>query len=282
MKFQFLVENKTNQEGILAEHGLSIFIETEEKKILFDAGASDAFAVNADRMGVDLAGADLAVISHGHYDHTGGVPLFCRINLGVPVYLHKNAFRLSHGMEKGEIEEKMCGIRWTEEQKKALESRIRYTDGSCRITENIALTGTIPVPDDFQPSERFYYYNINGEPVEDDMSHEQCLVIREPEGLYVFSGCSHRGVIPALQEAMRLFPREKIVALIAGMHLYSASRQTREKTVEEVLAQKIDRIFPVHCTGMDALCDLRQALGERCVIAMAGDSFETGADREGD
>ena len=79
MEFKFLVENKTESEGILAEHGLSIFIDTGDKKILFDAGASDAFALNAERMKVDLGQVNLAVISHGHYDHTGGIPLFCRL-----------------------------------------------------------------------------------------------------------------------------------------------------------------------------------------------------------
>ncbi len=273
MKFSFLVENRTNHEGILAEHGLSIYIETEEKTILFDAGASDAFAVNADRMGIDLAAADLAVISHGHYDHTGGFPLFCRRNRTAPIYLHKNAFRRSHGFSNGKIEERMCGIRWNEEQRKLLDDRIHYTDGVCRITENIAVTGTIPYAEGFEPSERFYYYNVNGEPVEDDMSHEQALVIREEDGLYVFSGCSHRGAVSALQAARALFPGEKTAAFVAGMHLYEADEQTRGKTVSEVAAADVGRVFPVHCTGLDAICDLRAALKERCILAGAGDTF---------
>ena len=93
MEFQFLVENKTETEGVLAEHGLSIYIDTGDKKILFDAGASDAFAMNADRMKVDLSQVDFAVVSHGHYDHTGGFPMFCRRNRKAPIYIHKNAFR---------------------------------------------------------------------------------------------------------------------------------------------------------------------------------------------
>lgn len=273
MKFSFLVENRTNHEGILAEHGLSIYIETEEKTILFDAGASDAFAVNADRMGIDLAAADLAVISHGHYDHTGGIPLFCRKNRKAPVYLHKNAFRRSHGCSDGKIEKRMCGIRWTEEQRKQMEDRIRFTDGPVRITENIVITGTVPCAEGFEPSERFYYYNVNGEPVEDDMSHEQCLVIREEDGLYVFSGCSHRGVISALEAARAMFPGEPVAAFIAGMHLYETDAETRARVVDQVAEAQIGTVYPVHCTGIDAICDLRTRLGERCVIAGAGDSF---------
>ena len=109
MEFKFLVENKTESEGILAEHGLSVFIDTGDRKILFDAGASDVFSMNAERMKVDLSEVDLAVISHGHYDHTGGFPMFCRLNRKAPIYVHKNAFRESHGFEDGKIEDEMCG-----------------------------------------------------------------------------------------------------------------------------------------------------------------------------
>ena len=76
MRISFLSENKTNNPGICAEHGLSIYIETDEMNILFDAGASDMFAENAQKMGIDLRNADFCVISHGHYDHTEGVPYF--------------------------------------------------------------------------------------------------------------------------------------------------------------------------------------------------------------
>ena len=93
IKISFLVENKTDNPGIIAEHGLSIYIETPERRILFDAGATDILAHNAERMGIDLAEADLAVVSHGHYDHTGGFPAFCRINERAPIYIHRDAFR---------------------------------------------------------------------------------------------------------------------------------------------------------------------------------------------
>lgn len=101
MKFSFLIENKTDHPGVVAEHGLSIYIEAHGKKILFDTGESGLFAQNAKAMKVDLSEVDLAVISHGHYDHAGGVPTFCEINDRAPVYIHKNAFRKSYGYENG-------------------------------------------------------------------------------------------------------------------------------------------------------------------------------------
>ncbi|MDD4199935.1 MAG: MBL fold metallo-hydrolase, partial [Eubacteriales bacterium] len=93
MKFSLLIENKTDNPGIIAEHGLSVYIETQGKKILFDAGVSNLFAVNAANMKVDLAAVDFAVISHGHYDHTGGFPMFHKINPKAPIYIHRNSLR---------------------------------------------------------------------------------------------------------------------------------------------------------------------------------------------
>ncbi len=274
IKFQFLTENKTEHEGILAEHGLSIHIETEDKRILFDSGASDIFAYNGERMGVDLKKVDFGVVSHGHYDHTGGFPLFCRINSHAPVYIHRNAFRSSHGVSDGKIEESMCGIRWNTEQKDLMRERMVMTDGPVFITDNIAISGTIPFEKGFEPSEKFYYYNLDGKPVEDDMSHEQCLVIREDDGLYVFSGCSHRGVISAVTCARSLFPGERINTLVAGMHLYGADKETAEAVIRRLMEEDVDRIMPVHCTGMNAICRLKEEFGDRCIIAQAGDRFD--------
>ena len=273
MEFKFLVENKTESEGILAEHGLSVFIDTGDRKILFDAGASDVFSMNAERMKVDLSEVDLAVISHGHYDHTGGFPMFCRLNRKAPIYVHKNAFRESHGFEDGKIEDEMCGIRWTKEQRDAVADRLVFTDGPVRVTEDIVISGTVPLAEGFEPTEKFYYYNVNGSPVFDDLSHEQCLVIRQPEGLFVFSGCSHRGVISALQCARNLFPGEKVAVLVAGMHLYGATAEQRAQVIEQLKAEEVQRILPVHCTGINAICDLKAAFGDRCMVGMAGESY---------
>ena len=120
MKFKFLVENKTDNPGVKAEHGLSVYIEADDKKILFDAGATELITDNARAMGVDLAAVDLAVVSHGHYDHTGGFPAFCKVNSSAPIYIHKNAFRKSYGLTKGSLKKDPSGIRWSTEERKVI------------------------------------------------------------------------------------------------------------------------------------------------------------------
>ena len=273
------MENRAGDDGIVAEHGLSVYIEADGTRILFDAGASDAFMKNAKSMGVDLSSVDMAVVSHGHYDHTGGFPAFCSVNGRAPIYIHRNAFHGAYELRDGELYGADSGIRWSDEERAMIGERLTLTDGPLFITDDICVTGTITPEEGFVPAERFYYRDGNGNIIEDDMSHEQCLVIRQPEGLYVFSGCSHTGVVSALEAARRIFPGERIAVLVAGMHLYKAAKEERARVVESVAAEEAECVMPVHCTGIDAICDLRIRLGDRCVPASAGDSFGAGGER---
>lgn len=274
INFRFLVENKTDNPGIMAEHGLSIYIEAFGKKILFDAGASDLVVHNAEKMGVDLSDVDIAVVSHGHYDHTGGFPEFCRINEKAKIYIHKNAFRESYVLKDGQLYGDNDGIRWNKAERKTIEERIVFTDGPVRIGENICVTGSITKEQGFEPTEKFYYRDDNGNITEDDMSHEQCLVIKGGDGLYVFSGCSHTGVISALNTSKDMFPGENVAVLVAGMHLYSASEKDRQRVVGQIASEHPECVMPVHCTGIEAICDLKAKLGDACIVATAGDSYE--------
>jgi len=272
MKFAFLIENKTDRDGIVAEHGLSIYIEAQGRKILFDTGASDLFIKNAEKMNVDLAAVEEVVISHGHYDHTGGVPAFCEINKIAPIYVHENAFYENFSLDENG-ERSMDSIPWTEHECAEIDPRIIRTSGVHWIDENIAISGTVPGIEGYEPTATFYRILEDGSVIEDNMDHEQMLVIREPEGLYVFSGCSHRGVVPAIRYARDIFNGEKIAALVAGMHLYSADEEMRNKVVDQIIEEEIDIVMPVHCTGINAICDLKNVLKDKCIVATAGTKY---------
>lgn len=275
MKFTFLSENKTDNPGCDAEHGLSIYIETEEMILLFDTGASNLFERNARRKHVDLTKPQALVISHGHYDHTEGVPRFCQINRTAPVYIHKDAFSQCYGMVGDKIDEKSCSLQWSQEEREKMEERFHLTDGPLWLTDNIVISGTIPDVPGNEPTERFFEKKPDGQMVPDPMNHEQFLAIRNGEmGIFIFSGCSHKGVIPVLEYTKQLFPGEKIAGLIAGMHLFSASQAMRAAVVEKVVKEHPDLVMPVHCTGIDAICMLKAELGHKCVVATAGASYE--------
>ena len=321
MRFRFLVDNKTEDTRCMAEWGLSILIETGGKKILLDTGASGLFAENGRRLGVDLAAVDALVISHGHYDHTGGVAAFAEANKKAPIYLHKKALGPSFGETNGVIDKENCGIRWSEAFYRQIQPRLVLTEGVQRICDGVTLVGNIPDYPGYEVTERFWRrlpvpedgaavrkpeseadVRTPGQPdltegpdvrtpdhpsstegpdvsgsfryVQDDMQHEQFLVVEEDAGLYLFSGCSHRGVVPTIRYAQSLFPGKRIAGLIAGMHLYPVSPAKRAAIVSEIADLNLDFVFPVHCSGMEAILMLKAKMGDRCVVACAGDVYE--------
>ena len=278
MKFQFIVDNKTETTRCMGEWGLSILIETGEKKILLDTGMTDLYAENAANLGINLKEVDGLVISHGHFDHTGGVPFFVECNEKAPIYLHRDALFEAYGEDDGAIDTEPCSIRWSDEEMDNIWPRIQFTSGVTEIFGNVTLIGDIPDLEGYPPTEQFWrrieLEDGGFELIPDTMSHEQVLVVEEAAGIYIFSGCSHRGVIPTIKHVQQLMPGKRIAGLIAGMHLYPASPQQRSAIVEEVAALDMDVIFPVHCTGMDAILQLKAKMGDKCIVACAGDKYE--------
>lgn len=279
MIIQFLSENKTANSNCLAEHGLSIYIETLDQKILFDTGAGNVLFYNAAAMDIDLETIDSVVISHGHYDHTQGVPRFCQANDKAKIYMHEKAFARTYAMEKGKLESQTCGVRWTPTEFDEIRNRLFLTKGVTKLSEDIVVSGTIPDIAGYVPTEKFFTKGENESLITDAMEHEQFLAIRKrgsdghSQGIFIFSGCSHKGIVPVIAYAKILFPEETILGLIAGMHLYNATDEVKNKVMDELICEGIEMIMPVHCTGMDAICGLKNRLGEKCIIAGAGDRF---------
>lgn len=280
MKIQFLVENKTETDLCDAEHGLSILIETPEQTILFDAGASsDLMVRNAKKLGLDLSKVDAAVISHGHFDHTGGFPGFADINSKARIYLHREALAESYGTENGKLDPKPCSILWTDRQMDDLWPRLSFVDQPVWLSRDAVVSGTIPGNAQAKQTEDFFIKKEDGTLVRDEMVHEQFLAVRSrdeldrPNGIVLFSGCSHGGIFGAISYARSLFPGETIRAVVAGMHLYHASPGERRQVLENLGREGIDTILPVHCTGLSAICEFHSRWGEKCPIATVGKSY---------
>jgi len=274
IKLVFLCENKTDNPMCTAEHGLSIYIETASLKLLFDTGATNMFSENAKRLNVDLAAIDACIISHGHYDHTGGVPLFCEINQKAMVYIHESGFGEVYGQENGKIDEEPCSILWDSTVRQRLNDRIFRTRGVFKLSEDVVISGEIPEEYGFETTEDFFEKQPDGTLRKDPMKHEQILIVREKGGLYIFSGCSHKGVMPAIRYAKALFPDENIRLFAAGMHLYNSDKKTRSTVLKELREAGVNTVMPVHCTGIEAICEMKSAMGDACIVATAGGQYE--------
>lgn len=277
MKITFLSDNKTEHPHCTAEWGLSVLIESQGKRILFDVGASPLFAQNARNLGIDLKTVDAVVISHGHYDHTEGMESFCRINASAPIYIHKNAISDAYGIDSsGRIEDENCGIRWSQSFTDEIRERLNFTENVSEIDENMTLVGNIEPLARYPMTDKFYRPAQNREDkfIQDTMDHEQVLVVKEGKGIHVFSGCSHTGMMAIMNRVRELFPGERIVTLVAGMHLYPLPSEEKQKIVDSICALGVEYIFPVHCTGMEAILMFKNKAGDSCIVASAGETYE--------
>lgn len=268
MKITILVENevcKPNIHNLCSIHGLCVYIDTGDKKILFDVGPDDLFAKNADKLNIDIAEVDMLIISHGHIDHGGGLNTFCKLNKKAAIYMHKDVvnrfyakiigpLKLSIGLDKSAISRNIDRIEFIE-NKKGISDNIS-------ILENIQGIYPKPVANDL------LYKKSGKKIVNDDFSHEIIMVIEESDGYVVFTGCSHSGIINMLEKSDEIVGDYKIKAVLGGFHLYNPihNKCSKPEYVEKlsINLNKRDTVFYTgHCTGKDNFDLLKCRLGDK-------------------
>lgn len=272
MIVKVLSENTTSSEKFGSEHGLSLYIETETYKILFDTGASGLFAENAEKMGVDLTRIDLAVISHGHYDHGGGLKTFLRINSKANIYIHQKAFEQHYANRPGGI---MAYIGLDE----ALLSNERFVSCADRFTidENIELFSGVKAKRLVPSGNVDLFMKVGDAYVQDDFAHEQNLIISENGKTLVIAGCAHTGIVNIIDQ----FKAEKGSLpdyVIGGFHLYNHGTKQNEAPdiVDEIgnfLLETHSQYYTCHCTGTESFNRLKTVMGENIDYISTGDQI---------
>lgn len=272
IKFYILTENCAKKRGILSEHGLSMLIEVDGYKVLFDTGPTDVFLKNAKANGVDIATVDTLVLSHGHYDHTGGVHEFCRLNEKAKVYIHPDAFYERYNSVDGKPVRENIGIPWKATDGFA-ESRLVFSKLPVQIKDNILISGEILRLNGFQDTTPNFVFKSENSFKRDYVIDEQFIAVEGSMGIYVFVGCSHPGIINCIGYAERLFPNKKITAVIGGMHLDKISSSKLSEIIMTFKDKEIDKIIPLHCTGSMASCEIKRQMGDRCILSSCGDEI---------
>jgi 7,8-dihydropterin-6-yl-methyl-4-(beta-D-ribofuranosyl)aminobenzene 5'-phosphate synthase len=269
-----LVVDNSALGALRSEHGFAAWVELPNRRLLFDTGQA-ALCENAAALGIDLSAADLLVLSHGHFDHTGGLPALVEQAPGVCVYLNLAATGARYSIRDG----KARSIGMPDDARAALETlpqqRVVWTTDTVELQEGVGLTGSIPRRTDFEDPGGPFFIDTAGtraDPIPDD----QALWLRTDRGLVVLVGCSHAGLINTLRHAQRLSGEPRLHAVIGGFHLVAASDARLQRTVEALEQLDLDLIVPCHCTGEAATEVLRQSLGERVVAGAAGASFTFG------
>lgn len=250
MKLITLIENTTCSPDLACEHGLSLYLETGSHRILFDMGQSRAFTDNAKKLGIDLSRVDFAILSHGHYDHGGGMETFFRCNQSAPLYLSRHAFE-PHFNAAG----KDIGLREV-----ASHDRLIFTQGLTQLAPGITLYTV-----SFLPTDTAGMTACDGQP--EDFRHEQYLLLEEDDKRILLSGCSHKGIV-----AIAEYFRPDI--LIGGFHFM--------KTEDEaLLAEAAHRLLALdctfytgHCTGQKQYDFLKTIMGNRLNAISTGTILE--------
>lgn len=270
MIVKILIDNISNAPTLTAEWGLSLYIEHQGRKYLLDAGASDAFAHNAEAMGVDLAQVDCAVLSHAHYDHADGMDAFFARNDHAPLYLRAKAAETCYGSDDEGVL-KYIGI------KKGLltqyADRIRYAEGKAELAPGVYLLGHTTRDLYEQGQLHQMFLKIGDQYMYDDFRHEQSLIFDTDQGLVIFNSCCHGGADLIIQEAMQAFPGRKVHAIIGGFHLFDSTNSLVEYFAKKLGATGVEHIITGHCTGQTAFDILRKALGDRVQQMETGLTF---------
>jgi 7,8-dihydropterin-6-yl-methyl-4-(beta-D-ribofuranosyl)aminobenzene 5'-phosphate synthase len=266
-----LVDNQAG-DGLASEHGLSLLIEADDRRILLDTGQGGALESNVPALGVDLSRVDVLVLSHGHFDHTGGVPQVLREAPDIEVYCHPGVLQTRYSIRDGQA--KPIGI--PRPSLEALErlpaERLHPVRGSLMLSPKIWVTAPIPRATAYEDTGGPFFLDPHGEQpdtIEDDLA----LWIETGQGLVVCLGCAHAGVVNTLDHIRAVTKGARVRALVGGFHLGSADRERMDETVSALRDLGPDLVVPCHCTGADAVAAIRDALGERVGRAAAGMTF---------
>jgi len=269
VKITVLSENTSGTaEGLLAEHGLSLYIEKDEHRILFDTGqASPVLLNNANKLGVDLKQVDAVVISHGHSDHAGGLANFLMLNKrDIPVYVHPLVFEEKFSIQPGPNNTDILrdtSVRFTRSYLESYGAKFEEAADPREIFPDVLLTGQIPRVIDFENADTPLRVRRNGELIHDNVLDEHSIIIRTPKGLILLLGCCHPGLINTIEYAIQLTIDTHFAAIIGGTHLMFHSEALLQQTLEALNRYDIELIGTAHCTGSKANALIRAQFGGR-------------------
>lgn len=281
MKVTALIENDRieGREDLVAEFGLSLHIQRGDLQILFDTGASGAFADNAERLGIDLTQVSVAVLSHHQLDHGGGLQRFLSINERARVHLRASG-RAPRYFRALVVVKRPIGLDASLFDRYA--HRFELITESMEIAPGVFLLTDIGAQHPRPPGNRHLYVERDGALEPDPFEHELVLVVREDDGLAVFTGCSHHGILNMIEAARSRFPGLPVKAVFGGFHLIgvpffdtmAAPREEVEAIGRKILDLTAGPVFTGHCTGRKAYGVLAGVMGSSLRPFSTGASVE--------
>ena len=264
-----LVENTAGLPGALGEHGLSFWLETPSWRVLFDTGAGAVLEGNARALGVDLTQANAIVLSHGHYDHTGGLALARQAAPCAKVLHHPAAFAPKYARMPDGARRCIGAPPASVEALRQEDDAMILTNSPVEVADGLFVTGEIPRVTDFEDTGGPFFLDEDCEHP-DPLIDDQAVFFESTRGTVVVLGCAHAGVINTLYYVRQLTEDRPIHAVIGGLHLVWATEKRVSLTVEALRALEIEHIGIAHCTGFEATGALVTGLPGKCRPCTAG------------
>ena len=274
ISLSILVENTVSQEGLRAEHGFSVWIETPHGNILWDTGQSPLFLENARKMGVQIENVSCIALSHGHYDHTGGLSAILSLNSRVRVCGHSDTF-IQRFIKN---QDSVYSVRpiGSPIVKQIVQSKCQLLELNCQPSEivpGVFLTGEIPRITECEDTGGDFYLDVDCT-ISDPIIDDQALYFESSKGVIVLLGCAHAGVINTLNHIAKLTGKNQVYAVLGGMHLLQASDERLEETANTLTKYDVQMIGPCHCSGERAKTLFRSLFPGRMIDCTTGAHFK--------
>jgi len=277
MEIITLVENLVYNKDLKGEHGLSFLIKMKNCKILFDLGQTGLILENAKLLEENLDDIDFVILSHGHYDHTGGLEKFLEINHTAKIIMKKNILQQKYSSSTGSIREIGFKLR---DKYKNYPNEFLFLEEDYILNDNIKIITQIDEYTNFEKIKQNLFIKKGDDFIMDQFQDELFLTIIKDSKLNIITGCSHNGIINIIKTAIDNTKINDINLVLGGMHLTGIKLNEKslqdennnkiQKTIEELKKLKIEKIYTNHCTGIDGFIKLKNSMGDKISYSYTG------------